>query len=92
MDSLQTPRNITSLDESCYGGMNAANYIYIYIVNVMRIIHHKNNSIKLKLQHGRVVDTNCCVVFTASGFPYLILCLRQCKWKLATTYLLSYKD
>ena len=30
MDSLQTPRNITSLDELCYGGMNAANYIYIY--------------------------------------------------------------
>ena len=39
------------------------------------------------LQHGRVVDTNCCVVFSTSGFPYLTLCPRQCKWKVATTYL-----
>ena len=48
---------------------------------------NKNDSINSILQHGRVVDKNCCVVFTTSGCPYLILCLRQCKWKLATTYL-----
>ena len=36
------------------------------------------------LQHGRVIDKNCCVVFPASGFLYLILCPRQCKWNVAT--------
>ena len=46
-----------------------------------------NNSINSLLQHGRVVDKNCCVVFSTSGFPYLILYPRQCKWKVATTYL-----
>ena len=36
----------------------------------------KNDSINSILQHVRVVDNNCCVVFPTSGFPYLILCLR----------------
>ena len=48
---------------------------------------NKNNSIKSVLQHGRVVYKNYCVLFPTSGFPYLILCPRQCKWKVATTYL-----
>ena len=48
---------------------------------------NKNDSINSILQHGRVVDKNCCVVFPTSGFPYLTLCPRQCKWKVATTYL-----
>ena len=48
---------------------------------------NKNDSINSILQHGRVVDKNCCVIFPTSGFPYLILCPRQCKWKVATTYL-----
>ena len=48
---------------------------------------NKNNSINSILQHGRVVDKNFCVVFLSSGFPYLTLCPRQCKWKVATTYL-----
>ena len=39
------------------------------------------------LQYGRVVHKNCCVVFPALRFPYLILCLRQCKGKVTTTYL-----
>ena len=39
------------------------------------------------LQLGRVVDKNYYVVSPTSGFPYLTLCLRQCKWKVATTYL-----
>ena len=47
---------------------------------------NKIYSINSKLQHGRVVDTNCCVVFSTSGFPCLTLCPRQCKWKVATTY------
>ena len=48
---------------------------------------NKNDSINSILQHGRVVDKNCCVVFPTSGFPYLILCPRQFKWKVATIYL-----
>ena len=48
---------------------------------------NKNNSINSIPQHGRVLDKNFCVVFPTSGFPYLILCPRQCKWKVAITYL-----
>ena len=48
---------------------------------------NKNNSINSILQHCHVADKNCCIVFPILGFPYLILCPRQCKWKLATTYL-----
>ena len=47
---------------------------------------NKNDSINSILQHGLVFVKNCCVVFTTSGFPYLILCPRQCKWKVAATY------
>ena len=35
---------------------------------------NKNGSINPILQHGRVVDKSCCVVFPTSGFPHLILC------------------
>ena len=45
---------------------------------------NKNDSINSILQHGR--GNNCCVVFPTSRSPYLILCRRQCKWKIATTY------
>ena len=48
---------------------------------------NKNDSINAILQHGRIVDKSCCVVFPTSGLPYLILCPRQCKWKVVTTYL-----
>ena len=34
---------------------------------------NENDSIKLILQHGRVVNKNCCVIFSTLGFPYLIL-------------------
>ena len=53
----------------------------------MRMTQIKNDSITPILQHRRVVDKNCWVVFLTSGFPYLILCPRQCKWKVATIYL-----
>ena len=55
---------------------------------------NKNDSINSVLHHGRVVDKNCCVLLPISGFPCLILCPRQCKWKVTTTYLtiLSYKN
>ena len=39
---------------------------------------NKNDSMKLILQHGRVVDKNCCVPFPTPGFPYFTLCRRQC--------------
>ena len=48
---------------------------------------NENDSINSILQHGRVFDKNFCVVFPTSGLPYLTLCPRQCKWKIATTYL-----
>ena len=69
--------------------MNIANFIYIYIpiLYVMRMTQNKNDSINSILQHGSVVDENCCVILPTSGFQYLILCLRQCKQKIATTYL-----
>ena len=47
---------------------------------------NKNDSINSILQHGRF-GKDYCVFFPTSGFPYLILCLRQCKWKVATSYL-----
>ena len=61
--------------------------IYITILYVTRMTQNKNDSINLILQHGRVVGKNYCAVFLNSGFPYLTLCLRQCKWKVATTCL-----
>ena len=48
---------------------------------------NENDSIISILQHGRLFDKNYCIVFPASGFPYLILCPGQCKGKVATTYL-----
>ena len=53
----------------------------------MRITQNEDDSINSILQHGRNLDKNCCVLFLTSRFPYLILCPRQCKWKVATTYL-----
>ena len=57
------------------------------ILCVTRSTQNKNDSINSILQHGRVVDNSFCVVFLTSRFPYLILCTRKCKWKVATTYL-----
>ena len=61
--------------------------IHIPILYMKRMTQKKNDSMNSKLQHGRVVDTSCCVVFSNSRFPYLTLCHRQWKWKVATTYL-----
>ena len=58
--------------------MNIYTNICTYIT-VTRMAQNKNNSINSILQHGRVVDKNCFVVFPTSGFPYLILYPRQCK-------------
>ena len=57
------------------------------VLYVTRVTPNKNDSINSILQYGRVSDKNCCVVFPTSGFSYMILCPRHCKWKVATTYL-----
>ena len=46
---------------------------------------NENDSINLILQHFRVLDKDCCIVFPTSGLPYLTLCPRQWKWKVAIT-------
>ena len=83
---MQCRKNITIEDNKKRTNIgNFVNiYIYIYIYTnipalyVIIIIQNENDSIKSILQHGRAVDKNCCVVFPTSGFPYLILCPRQC--------------
>ena len=52
--------------------------IYIPILYVTRMTQDKNDSINSILQ-------NCCAVVSTSEFSYLILYLRQCKWKVATS-------
>ena len=42
--------------------------IHIAILYVTRMTQNKNDSINSILQHGRVVDNNCCVVFPTSKF------------------------
>ena len=56
------------------------------MLQVTRLTQNQNDSINSILQYGGV-GKDCCVVFSASGFPYLILCPRQYKRKVATTYL-----
>ena len=46
--------------------------MYIPILYVMRMTPDKNDSINSILQHGRIADNNCCVVFPTSRFPYFI--------------------
>ena len=58
--------------------MNIANLMQTYIPTsyVTRVTQNQNDSINAILQHGCVVDNNCCVIFPSSRFPYLILCPR----------------
>ena len=68
--------------------MNIDSYINISTnIYVTIMTQNKNDSINSILQHGGVVHKKCWVVFPPSGFPYLILCPRQCKWKVPETYL-----
>ena len=50
---------------------------------------NKNDPINSILQHCRINHNNCCAVFPTSRFPYLTMYTRQCKWKVATTYLIK---
>ena len=43
---------------------------------VTRFTRNQNNSINSLLQYGRVAGKDCCVLFSTSGFPCLILCSR----------------
>ena len=80
MFRMQCRKNITVEDNK--KRMNIGNLIIIYIqiyipiLYTTRMTQNKNDSINSILQHGRVVDNNCCVVFPTSRFPYLILCPR----------------
>ena len=42
-------------------------------LHVTKMTQDKNDSINTILQHGHVADNDCCVVFPASIFSYLIL-------------------
>ena len=67
--------------------MSIADYINMPMLYMTRLTQNQNDSINSILQYGRVIRKYWCVVFFASGFPYLILRLRQWKGKVATTYL-----
>ena len=79
--------------------MNIANFInihtniYIPILYVTRMTQNKNDALNSILQHGRVVDNNCYVVFPTSRFPYLIFDTVSQIVQIESNYhLLSYKD
>ena len=78
---MQCRKNITVEDNK--KRMNIGNLIIIYIqiyipiLYMTRMTQNKNDSINSILQHGRVVDNNCCVVFPTSRFTYLIPCPRS---------------
>ena len=81
MFSMQCRKNITVEDNK--KRINITNFINIYVT---RMIQNKNDSINSMLQEGRA-GKYCCVVFPTLQFPYLILCARQCNWKVGTPYL-----
>ena len=42
------------------------------MLHATRLTQNQNDSINSILQYGRVVEQDCCVIFSAAGFPYLI--------------------
>ena len=52
----------------------------------MKLTQNQHDPINSILEYGRVVGKDCGVVFSTSGFPYFIQRSRQCKGKIATTY------
>ena len=66
MFSMQCRKKVTVEDNK--KGMNIANFIrsiqtYLPILYITRKTRNKYDSINSILEHGRVVDNNCCVVF-----------------------------
>ena len=71
---MQCRKNINITVEGNKKRMNIANVInicqiYIPILYSTRITQNKNDSINSILQHGRIVNKNCCAVFPTSEFP-----------------------
>ena len=50
--------------------INIYTNICTYILYVKKMTQNKNDSINTILQHGRVVDKNCYVVFPTSKYSY----------------------
>ena len=67
--------------------MNIARYINIPMLYVTIMTQNQNDSINSILHYDRVAGKDCCLVFPAPGFLYLTLYPRQCKRKVAPTYL-----
>ena len=68
-----------------------ASYINTPMLYVKRLTQNQNDPINSILQYGCVAGKDCWVVFSASGYPFFILCPKQCKGKVATTYLKGLK-
>ena len=88
MLSMQCRKNISLQDKKELVYLAIASYINIYTY----VIYDENDSKEKWLNKLNTAVCSYCwqkfsVVFLASGFPYLFLCPRQCKWKVATTYL-----
>ena len=58
-----------------------------YICKYIYLYYMRPEWLKIKMIQSTQYCTIVVVVFPTSGFPYLILCPRQCKWNVATTYL-----
>ena len=71
-------------------GMSIAIYVNIYTsvtIYGKRKTQNQNNLVNSILQFVSFVQKNCWVVYPASELPHLILCVRECQMKTATTYL-----
>ena len=124
MDSLWTPRNIISLDGSCYEAIdpsiseNIFSYLKMFGMQCKKNITVEENKKRRNIANFKNMYTNiytyiicdnndskqkwfnklntaawpcCCVVLPTSGFPYLILCPRQCKWNINLVWSFSWK-
>ena len=78
-------KNITVVDNK--KRMNVANFINRYTF----ITYDENDSINLVLQHGRVVDNSCCVVFPSVKIS-IFDPVSQILQMEGSYHLLSYKN
>ena len=58
-----------------------------YICKYIYLYYMRPEWLKIKIIQSVQYCSMVTVVFPTSGFPYLILCPKQCKWNVATTYL-----
>ena len=90
MFSMECRKNITVEDNK--NRMNIANFISIYTYIYTYIICDENHSKWKWFNKFNTAAWSCCwqkllCSIPTSGFPYLTLCPRQYKWKVAATYL-----